>query len=131
MNFVYLYLISLPTFIALDLLWIGVIMKGFYQSRLGYLFGEVNWVAAILFYAIFLLGVTFFVTAPAVASGGVVKAILYGAFFGLVTYATYDLTNHATIKDWPLAVTVVDMLWGAFLGSVVAGVTVAVFQYFH
>jgi uncharacterized membrane protein len=78
-----------------------------------------------------LLWVTFFVTAPAVASGGVVKAILYGAFFGLVTYATYDLTNHATIKDWPLAVTVVDMLWGAFLGSVVAGVTVAVFQYFH
>jgi uncharacterized membrane protein len=131
MNFIYLYLISLPTFIALDLLWIGVIMKDFYQSRLGHLFGDVNWGAAVLFYLIFLLGVTFFVTAPAVAAGSVSRAALYGAFFGLATYATYDLTNHATIKNWPLSVTVVDMLWGAFLGCAVATITFLIFRAFN
>ena len=117
-TFFTLYIISIPIFIFFDLMWIGVVAKGFYQSHLGYLLGEVNWMAAVFFYVIFLAGLTFFATLPSL-DGSLIRGILLGGFFGLVTYATYDLTNHATIQGWPLAITVVDMLWGAVLGAIV------------
>lgn len=123
-----LWILSIPVFVVVDLLWLGVIAKNFYFTKLGHLFGDVNWYAAALFYALFLLGVTLFVTYPAVQAGSVARAFAYGALFGLVTYATYDLTNQATIKDWPVVVTVVDMVWGAVLGSVVSGVVVSVYR---
>lgn len=121
-TFVTLYLISIPIFIVCDLLWLGVVAKSFYQNRLGHLLGDVVWVPAIIFYGVFLLGLTYFATYPGL-DGGVVKTILLGAFFGFITYATYDLTNHATLRDWPLSVTIVDMLWGTFLGAFVATLT--------
>lgn len=123
-----LWLLSLPVFVVADLVWLGVIAKDFYFSKLGHLLGDVNWYAAAVFYTIFLLGVVLFVTYPAVQAGSVTRAFVYGALFGFVTYATYDLTNQATIKDWPVIVTVVDMIWGAVLGSVVSGVTVYLYR---
>lgn len=128
MNFFYIYLISIPIFVTLNLLWIGFFAKNLYQSRLGYLLGDVNWLAAAVFYLLFLAGLTFFAIEPAVASASVRKAVLLGAFFGTVAYATYDLTNQATIRDWPLVVTIIDIIWGAFLGGVVSALTFLIYK---
>lgn len=123
-QFVTLYLISVPIFFVIDMIWLGVVARGFYADRLGHLLGEVNWPAAITFYLVFLVGLTIFVTYPAAAAGDVTKALVYGALFGFFTYATYDLTNLATLRDWPLSVTIVDMVWGVVLGSAVSALTV-------
>ena len=122
--FITLYLISIPLFFVIDMLWLGVVAKGFYQSRLGHLMGEVNWSAAIIFYLLFLVGLTYFASYPAAVSGGWPKAMLLGALFGFFTYATYDLTNLATLKSWPLSVSLVDIIWGAVLCGTVAALTV-------
>ncbi len=119
-----LYLIALPVFFAIDMLWLGVISKDFYKQQLGYIMTpNVNWYAAIIFYLIFIAGLVLFVISPALAKNSIQHAIVFGAMFGLITYATYDLTNLATIKDWPLKVTIVDMIWGAVLASSVSAVT--------
>jgi len=122
-TFIYLYLISVPLFLIIDLLWLGVIAKDYYQSKLGHLLGDVNWIAAVIFYFIFLAGLTFFATYPAVLEGKLINAVLYGAFFGFVTYVTYELTNLALLKDWPLSIVFVDIAWGTVLGAGVAGMT--------
>ncbi len=115
-----LYAISVPVFFVIDMVWLGFIAKGFYQDKIGHLLGDVNWVAAIVFYLVFLLGLTFFATYPAAVEGKVLTALMLGALFGFFTYATYDLTNLATLRDWPLAITIVDILWGTVLGASVA-----------
>lgn len=121
--FLTLYLISVPVFFLIDMLWLGLIARNFYQSQLGHLMGSVNWTAAIIFYLIFLVGLTFFAIYPSVTSGTVVTALMLGALFGFFTYATYDLTNLATLRDWPLPVVIVDIIWGTVLGASVAAVT--------
>lgn len=122
-TFLTLYLISVPVFFIIDMIWLGVVAKSFYQSRLGHLLGDVNWTAAIIFYFIFLAGLVFFAIYPAAQAGAWQTALLYGALFGFFTYATYDLTNLATLKDWPLSVVIVDIIWGTVLGGTVATVT--------
>ncbi len=119
-----LYLIALPVFFAIDMLWLGVIAKKFYRRQIGHLMRvDVNWPPAVIFYLLFILGLVFFVIFPAVSRESLKAALLGGAFFGFITYATYDLTNLATLKSWPLLVTVVDLLWGTFLGMSVSGIT--------
>lgn len=121
--FLTLYLISIPIFFIIDMLWLGVVAKGFYQNRIGHLM-EISWVPAIIFYLIFLLGLTYFATYPAVhGTGGLQTALIAGALFGFFTYATYDLTNLATLKDWPLDIVIVDIIWGTILGGAVAAIT--------
>jgi uncharacterized membrane protein len=121
-----LYLIALPVFLAIDLLWLGVVAKGFYRRQVGSLMRDgVNWPAALAFYLLFILGLVVFVVTPAVDDGSWVRALLFGALFGLIAYATYDLTNLATLRDWPLLVTVVDLIWGAVLAAAVSVVTYA------
>jgi uncharacterized membrane protein len=122
---VLLYLITLAIFFLIDMVWLGVVAKGFYRKHLGALMApKVVWSAAILFYLLFIAGLVVFVIRPALASGEPLKALLLGAFFGLVSYATYDLTNLATIKDWPIVVTVIDLVWGTTLGGVVSWLSV-------
>lgn len=118
-----LYAISVPVFFIIDMIWLGVVAKSLYQNQLGSLLGEVNWVAAIIFYLIFLVGLTIFATYPAASAGLWLNALIYGALFGFFTYATYDLTNLATLKDWPLTIVIVDIIWGTVLGALVATVT--------
>ena len=119
--FLRLYLIALPVFFLVDLLWLGVIGKNFYQGQIGPLMkDEVNWVAAILFYLFFIAALVYFVIEPAVEKKEWTRALLAGAFFGFITYATYDLTNLATLKDWPVKMVVVDILWGTFLAASVS-----------
>jgi len=122
--FIKLYLIALPVFFAIDMLWLGLVAKNFYKSQIGFLVKtDINWTAAILFYLLFIVGLVLFVIAPAVEKGSWMHALLFGALFGLITYATYDLTNLATLKDWPLLVTIVDLAWGATLGALVSVIT--------
>ena len=119
-----LYLIALPTFFVIDMIWLGLVAKKFYQEQIGFLMkSNINWVAALAFYFLFILGLVVFVVRPAIDSGSWLKLIVLGALFGLITYATYDLTNLATLKDWPLLVTVVDLIWGMVLATSVSAIT--------
>lgn len=122
--FTKLYFIALPVFFAIDMIWLGVIAKGFYFKQIGSLMKtDINWIAAIIFYLIFIAGLIVFVIAPAVEKGSWTHALMFGALFGFITYATYDLTNLATLKDWPFLVTVVDLAWGAALAASVSSIT--------
>ena len=122
--FLKLYVIALPVFFLIDIIWLGFIAKNFYKSQIGFLMkSDVNWVAAIIFYLLFLVGVVIFVIEPAVLKKDLIQALWMGALFGLITYATYDLTNLATLKDWPLKVVLVDMLWGTVLSASVSSIT--------
>jgi uncharacterized membrane protein len=117
-----LYALTFPVFLAVDLLWLGVVARGFYQVHLGpFLSPTVNWPAAFVFYLLYVVGILVFAVLPGLAKGSLTVAAGWGALFGLFTYATYELTNLATLKDWPLRVVVVDTLWGVVLCTVVAG----------
>ena len=116
--FLILYLLTVVVFFAIDIIFRSVISKKFYRDQLGALMSpKVNWTAAIIFYLIFIFGIVFFVIYPAVTGDDITMAIGYGALFGFIAYATYDLTNLATIKGWPTLVTVVDLVWGSFLSA--------------
>jgi uncharacterized membrane protein len=118
--YIKLYLLTLVAFFAIDMVWLGLVARGFYRQHLGYLLApNPNWAAAILFYLLFVAGLLIFAVLPGLQAGSLSKALLLGALLGLLTYATYDLTNMATIKDWPLIVTIVDMAWGVVLASLV------------
>jgi uncharacterized membrane protein len=124
---VLLSLITLAVFFAIDMVWLGTVAKGFYRKHLGSLMSpKVVWPAAILFYLLFVAGTIVFVVRPALGQGQPLRALLFGALFGLISYATYDLTNLATLKDWPIAVTVVELIWGACLGGLVSFVSTLV-----
>ncbi|MBU0572485.1 DUF2177 family protein [Patescibacteria group bacterium] len=115
------YLITLPVFLAIDLVWLSLIARKFYAQYLGYLMkANVNFIAAGLFYLLFVVGLVVFSVLPALEKNSWTQALFLGALLGFVSYATYDLTNLATIKDWPLIVTIVDMLWGTVLGASVS-----------
>lgn len=122
--FLKLYLIALPVFLAIDIVWLTLVARNFYAKHIGYLMAKnPNLIAALIFYCIFIAGLIVFVITPALDKKMWTHAVLAGAFFGLVTYATYDLTNLATVKDWPLIVTVVDLIWGMFLSASVSVIT--------
>jgi len=119
-QFVYLYLLTIPVFFVIDMFWLGIVAKDFYQTQLASFLGPVNWTAAIVFYLIFIVGILIFAVAPALSAQSLSKAILLGALFGFFAYATYDLTNLATLKEWPIIVVIVDLIWGAVLSGSVA-----------
>jgi uncharacterized membrane protein len=115
------FLLTLPILPVLDLLWLGVLMKDFYRMHLGHLMrADIVWPGAIAFYVLFTFGLMYFAVYPALAAGDVTKALFLGALFGFMTYMTYDLTNYATLTNWPIAVVVVDILWGTFLSATIA-----------
>ncbi len=119
--FIKLYLITLPVFFAIDMTWLGLVAKNFYREQIGFLMAtDINWPAAIIFYLLFIAGLILFVISPAVEKRMWLDALLMGALFGLITYATYDLTNLATVKNWPVLVTIVDLAWGATLSASVS-----------
>jgi uncharacterized membrane protein len=118
------YIVALLIFLALDAIWLTTMGKPFYAAELGALLREKpDFVSAFGFYLLFIAGLLVFVINPSLASGKLAHAVIFGAFFGLVTYATYDMTNLATIKGFTTRVAVVDMIWGAFLSSTVSALT--------
>lgn len=127
-TFFTLYVISVPIFFIIDMLWLGVVASNFYRDRLGDLM-QINWLAAAVFYSVFLFGLVFFAIYPQLQNGWQM-VMLYGGLFGFFTYATYDLTNLATLKDWPLDLVIVDLVWGTVLGASVAVVTYLTYSAF-
>lgn len=122
--FTKLYFIAFTVFLGIDAVWLILIAKNFYAKHIGYLMAKnPNLWAALIFYIIFIAGLVFFVISPALEKKQWLSALFMGTFFGLVTYATYDLTNLATIKNWPLLVTVVDLIWGMVLSASVSVIT--------
>ncbi len=122
MFWVKLYLATIPVFFAIDMLWLGVLARSFYQTNLRHLLSpEVNWPAAFVFYFIYIAGILLFAVRPGLEAQSLGRACLWGALFGFFTYATYDLTNLATLRDWPLNVVLVDIAWGTVLCTLVAG----------
>jgi uncharacterized membrane protein len=123
------YLVAAAVFLVLDLAWIGFVAQGLYEHFLGDLLAdEPNVAAAVLFYAIFLAGLVYFVIAPAVEQGSLRSALLRGAAFGLVAYATWDLTSLAVIEGFPVAIVPIDIAWGAVLAASVSTVTCYVWR---
>jgi uncharacterized membrane protein len=116
-----LYVATLVAFFAIDLVWLGLVARTFYRKYLGSLMApQVNWPAALIFYLLFVAGLVVFAVLPGLDAGSLKATLLRAALFGLVSYATYDLTNLATLRDWPLLVTVVDMAWGTVLSVAVS-----------
>lgn len=123
------YLVAAVVFLVLDLAWLGLVAQGLYERLLGDLLAEQpNVAAAVAFYAIFLAGLVYFVIAPAVEERSLRSALFRGAAFGLVTYATWDLTSLAVIEGFPAAIVPIDMAWGAVLAAAVSTVTFLVSQ---
>ena len=123
-EFLKIYAVAFLVFISIDLVWLTVIANNLYKKYLGYIMSPTpNWGAAIIFYLLYLAGVVFFVINPALERQSWQYALFAGMFFGLITYATYDLTNLATIKDWPVLITIIDLIWGTALGGFVSATT--------
>ncbi len=121
MDVIYLYLLTVPVFFAIDMVWLGFAARTFYRTHLGPLLRpSVNWPAAILFYLLYIAGILIFTTLPALESRSFHQAVLRGGLLGFFAYATYDLTNLATLRDWPVKVVVVDILWGIVLTASVS-----------
>ena len=115
------FAILLGVFLVIDGLWLLVIAKKLYAQHLGYLMAEKpKLFAALVFYVLFVAGLYVFVVHPALASASWQTAALKGALFGLIAYATYDLTNLATVKDWPVLITAIDLCWGTFVSAAVS-----------
>lgn len=118
------FLVSFVTFLAIDGIWLSAVAKGFYAKHLGFIMSKTpNLTAAGIFYLIYVATLVILVIAPEMQSGTLKSVVAKAALFGFCAYATYDLTNLATIKNWPIIVTVVDLIWGTVLTAVVAGIS--------
>jgi uncharacterized membrane protein len=119
---------AVVAFLILDAIWLGLIARSYYREQIGHLMSDSpNWLAAGGFYLIYIAGIVILAIAPAVEAGSWSKALIHGAVLGLVAYGTYDMTNLAVLRDWPIAMTVIDIAWGTGLTAVasVAGYSVA------
>ena len=120
-----LYFLTLFIFLGIDMFWLGWVAPKFYKSQIGHLMAETaNLPAAGVFYLLFIGALVYFIVGPAIGAEEIRNVILRGGLFGLVTYATYDLTNLATLRDWPLLVTVVDLVWGVVLTATTSALSV-------
>jgi uncharacterized membrane protein len=123
LNLIFGFILTSLVFFAIDLLWIGLVAKKIYDQYLqGFLREEINWLPAILFYILFIIAIFVFAILPAISDDSVIKAISLGAFLGFICYATYDLTNLATLKNWPVNIVYIDIAWGTFLTAMVSAI---------
>lgn len=115
-QYVVAYISTTVVFFAIDFVWLNYLAKDLYQDKIGHLLASsFNIPAAVGFYLLFIIGIVIFAIAPALQSGEWKTALVYGILFGFFTYATYDLTNLATLRDWPLSIVIIDLLWGMFI----------------
>lgn len=130
MQYVVAYVASAVVFFGLDLLWLGMIAKGFYARQLGDLLSDQpNLSVAALFYAVYVGGIVLFAISPALQAHSWLTALVLGFFLGLVAYGTYDMTNLATVRGWPIAMSVVDLTWGSCLTAIAAAAGYAVVRW--
>ena len=129
MLFMKTYITSFLVFLGIDFLWLTKVAPAFYKNNIGHLMAEnPNLYAAAIFYIFNIVGIVIFAVSPALSSQSPKTALLYGALYGALTYATYDLTNLATLKNWPVIVTIVDILWGTILTASVSIVSYYIVQ---
>ena len=115
------FAVTFVIFMGIDLIWLGFVAKNIYSKYLGYLMApQVNWMAAMVFYVIFIVGVLYFVIAPSLVDRDFTQLVIRAMLFGFMTYATYDLTNLATVRDWPITITIIDLIWGTTLSTSVS-----------
>jgi uncharacterized membrane protein len=113
------YLATLVSFALVDFVWLALIAKDLYIRGIGHLMADSpNWTAAVLFYLLFIVGLLYFAVVPALEAGSWRRATLNAALFGFLAYATYDLTNLATLKGWPVSIVIADLAWGTFVSAV-------------
>ena len=123
------FFVALGSFLLIDGLWLTVVAKNFYAKHLGFLMAKTpNLLAAGLFYLIYIFAMVILVVSPGIEKGSFWSTVSSGALFGLCCYATYDLTNLATIQGWPLTVTLVDLAWGTFLSAAIAAISFLIFK---
>lgn len=121
MTYITAYIATLAVFLLCDVAWLGTMAGRLYRPTLGdIMLTDVNFPAAIVFYLVYPLGLVIFAILPALKSGSLGEVMLHGALFGFFTYATYDLTNHATLRNWTTQLTMIDAGWGTLLGAVAA-----------
>ncbi len=124
-----IYLCTFLVFIIIDLIWLGFIAKSFYRHQLSNLMAEnVKWVPALIFYTVYAIGVLLLVVLPAADESSLSQALLMGALLGFISYSTYDLSNMATIKNWPIRVVLADIIWGTILTAMVSLISYLVAQ---
>ena len=124
MQLILLYLASSLIFFAIDIVWLGLVAKPFYDKELAsFLSPQINWPAAVIFYSIYIAGLIYFAILPAIKVNSLSLALMNGALLGFLCYATYDLTNLATLQKWPLKVVVVDIIWGTVLTGAVSALS--------
>jgi uncharacterized membrane protein len=130
--YIELYFATLIAFFAIDMVWLVFVARSFYRKYLGFLMTpSPYWLAAIIFYLLFTVGILVFVVVPGLEDNSLKTTLLRAALFGLITYATYDLTNLATVKDWPVIITIVDMSWGTALSVAVSFVSYMVGKWLY
>ena len=123
-QYILLYFLSLGAFLLIDLFWLGVAAKNFYRHQLSSLMlDRIKWPPALIFYAVYIIGLLVLVVHPALEKSSLAYAVFAGALLGLISYSTYDLSNLATLKNWPLKVVLADIVWGTILTSVVATIS--------
>lgn len=124
MEFIRNYGIALVAFFLVDILWLGFVAKNLYAKYIGHLMAKkTNWPGAIIFYLLYVVALLFLVVYPALEKGDLRFALMGGGIFGLLTYGTYNLTNLATLKDWPAIISMIDMIWGTLLNVMTAGLS--------
>ena len=130
--YVLLWAIAFALLLIIDMVWLMWLGRGFYVEEIGSLLLEQpNLIAAFAFYALYIAGLVYLVIAPAAEADSVMKAVISGAVFGLVAYATYDLTNLAVMKGFTLKIALIDMVWGMALSATVSGLTVKIVSLFQ
>jgi uncharacterized membrane protein len=128
MKIIYTFLLSIPIIFIIDLAWLGIFAKDFYQKMMSPLVNiQFNWQYVILFYLIYFTGIYIFALKPGIESASLYKTLTMAAMFGFFCYATYDITNMATIKDWPLRLAIIDIVWGTFLTTFTAFVAYKIY----
>ena len=124
-SFISFWVVSLPIMILLDMVWFSISLERLYKPYIGHVMtGNFNYLVAAVFYLLYSAGLSYLILLPGLESNQtLLKIVINGFFFGLVAYGAYDLTNQATVKDWPVIVTIVDMLWGALVTAVVSAIS--------
>lgn len=132
MRYFIAYIATGAVFLVCDMVWLGLVAKGFYRARIGgLLLDDFNLPAALAFYLIYLAGIMVFAAQPAFNAGSWKTALAFGAAFGFFAYATYDLTNLATLRGWSVSLTLLDIAWGAVLTGVSAAAGYLAANFLH
>lgn len=131
MSYAIAYLVATAIFLLIDAIWLGVVAKNFYANQLGYLMADdIRFGVAAAFYAVYTIGIIVFAIKPGMNADSLLMVAGYSALFGFLAYGTYDFTNLATIKDWPVIVSVVDIIWGTTITTVTGVATYLILKKF-